>query len=271
MTTVFIISAVPRLNIIPSPSAEVVITPYGEATFPEFRQIFEAVPEDSPLRHFARDPAEAAVSIVLENRSDKAITAWRFRWRRTDQAGKLRSSTASGDSYMTDVFRAVAEPGSRHLVGPSGTLDKRNIEHALGGGTFITITNRERGALAEVVEVSFEIDFVLFADGEIAGPDADRYATELGCRKHAAEFIARQIRLAMVEGRDATPVLTALAEMPCLGRLGHGPVDALSHLVRDFAQEYLRHQKTRLARRDATDTGLRRLETRPELPRFYHK
>jgi hypothetical protein len=43
----------------------------------------------------------------------------------------------------------------------------------------------------------------------------------------AAEFVAKQIRLAQAEDRDITPVLSALVEIPCLGRLGHAQSDPL--------------------------------------------
>jgi len=68
----------------------------------------------------------------------------------------------------------------------------------------------------KVVEVFFEIDLILFADREIAGPNADRHLMELRRRKPSAEFVAEQIPRARDEGRDIEPVLSALAEIPCL-------------------------------------------------------
>jgi hypothetical protein len=53
--------------------------------------------------------------------------------------------------------------------------------------------------------------------GEIVGPDNGRFAVELRCRQRAAEFVAKQIRLAEAEDRDVTPVPSALAEIPVLG------------------------------------------------------
>jgi hypothetical protein len=73
---------------------------------------------------------------------------------------------------------------------------------------------------------------LLFADGEISGLDISKFAAELQSRKPAAEFIAKQIRLARAEGRDVTPVLSALVEIPCLGRLGHVRGDPLVHWTR---------------------------------------
>jgi len=42
------------------------------------------------MRHLARDPEEAPVAIVFENRAEKAITAWRYQWQITDASGRRR-------------------------------------------------------------------------------------------------------------------------------------------------------------------------------------
>lgn len=262
----------PRLIIVPSPCPEVVITPFDEALYPEFKQIFEPQPESSRLRYFARDPSEIPLTLVLENRSEKAITGLSYRWRKLDKSGKIRNQTACSDSYFVDVFRAVAEPGSRHLVGPSGSLDEAMLDYAQACGGFI---GGKIGAspitAEEVAELTFEIDLVVFADGEIAGPDPDRFAALLQCRKRAAEFVARQVRLADAEGRDATPVISALAEIPHRGRPGHGPYDPLVHMTVEFAREYLRRVQHKTGELNMREVELRRLENRPELPKFYRR
>ena len=51
----------------------------------------------------------------------------------------------------------------------------------------------------------------------MAGPETNRFAAELLCRKPAAEFVARQIRSAQADGRDVTPVLSALDKIPSAG------------------------------------------------------
>lgn len=265
-----IIPGVLRLHILPSPSADVVLTRYEEAAFPTFSQLFEPPSASSPLRHLARDREEAPSAIVLENRSEKAITGLRCRWRMTDESGQHRTNTVSSDSYMVDVYRAVAEPGSRHLITPSGSLDETLIDHVRSGGGLMG-ASVSRPSLAQIVEVSFEIDFILFADGEIAGPDTDRYAADLRSRKPAAEFVAKQVRLAMAEGRDVTPVLSALAEVPCLGRLGHAQGDPLVHWTGRYAREYLRAMGRKIGTVDMREARLRHFENRPEIPKFYRR
>jgi len=263
---------VPPLRITPSPCPDVVVTPFDEALHPEFKPIFEPQPESSPLRYFARDPAELPLTLVLENRSEKAITGLSYRWRKLDRSGKVRNHTVSSDSYRIDTFRAVAEPGSRHLIGPSGRLDEAMLEHVQAGGGFITgiVSARERPQ-PDVVEVTFEIDLIVFQDGEIAGPDPDRFAALLQCRKQAAEFVARQIRLAEADGRDAIPVISALAEIPHIGRPEHGPYDPLVHSTVEFARQYLRGVQHKIGELDMREVELRRLENRPELPKFYRR
>jgi hypothetical protein len=260
------------LKIVPSPSSQVAITLFDEVLFPRFKPIFLPQPEDSPLRYFVRDPAEIPLTLVLENRSEKAITGLRYRWRKLDQSGKVRNHSVSSDSYWIDVFRPVAAPGSRHLIAPSGSLDEAMLDHAQAGGSFIGgKISGTIGPLPEVVEVTFEIDLVVFADGEIAGPDPDKFAVELQCRKRAAEFVARQVRLADAERRDATPLITALADIPHLSRSGHGYYDPLVHMTVKFAHEYLRRVQHKIGALDMREVELRRLENRPELPKFYRR
>jgi hypothetical protein len=264
--------SVPPLHITPSPCPDVAVTLFDEALHPEFKPIFAPQPESSSLRYFARDPAEIPLTLVLENRSKKAITALSYRWRKLDRAGKVRNHTVSSDSYRVDVFRAVAEPGSRHLIGPSGSLDAAMLDHVRAGGGFTTgITGGKERPQPDVVEVTFEIDLVVFADGEIAGPDPERFAALLQCRKRAAEFVAQQVRLADAEGRDATPVISALAAIPHIGGPGHGQYDPLVHSTVEFARQYLRSVQHKIGELDMREVELRRLENRPELPKFYRR
>lgn len=259
-----------RLDIRPSPSSEISVTRYDERAFPKFRPLFENPPESSPLHHLALNPKEAPFAVVLENQSDKAITALRYRFVMTEDSGKQRTHTLSGDSYKVDIYRPIVEPRSRQVITPSGSVNEALMDHVLAGGGLVKMTVSGR-SLDAVVEMIFEIDFVLFEDGEFAGPDPDRYGLELQFRKPAAEFIARQIRLAMAEHRDVTPVLSALAEIPCIGRLGHVQGDPLVHWTRHYAQQYLHAMSRQTGTFGRREAQLRHLENRPDLPKFYRR
>jgi hypothetical protein len=262
---------VPRLTIVPTPSPQVVLTQYDGALFPKFKLLFEKQDESSPLRHLSLDPEEASVALVLENKSGKAITALRWRWQKLDSSGKVRSNTCASDSYMVDVFRAVVGPDSRRLLGPSANLDESIIEHVLNGGGVIGAKAGGSSFLENADELTFAIDLILFADGEIAGPDPERYALELQLRKPAAEFVAKHIRLAHAENRDAAPVLSALAELPSFVCPGYGRHSSHIYWIRHYATQYLRHWHGKVGEPDRREVGLRHLENRPELPKFYRK
>jgi hypothetical protein len=259
-----------RFNLFPSPTSTVVLNRYEKALFPEFAPLFETPVASSPLRHFARDPQEASVAVILENRSEKPITAWRFQWQMIDVSGQSRTGISSSDSYAVDVFRPVAEPLSRHLISPSGSVSQDSLKHILSGGGFMGTGTTARSSLSDLVEVTFEIQLVVFIDGEIAGPDPDDFAIELQGRKLAAEFVAKQIRLAQTEGRDVTSVLNALAQAPALGGLSRQG-DPLFHSVRHYASDYLRHMNRKMRSIDMAEARLRFLENRPTLPDFYRR
>ena len=127
-----------RFNIIPSPTSAVVLNRYEKSLFPEFATLFETPAPSFPLRHFARDPQEASIALILENRSENPITAWRFKWQMIDASGQSRSSTSSSDSYAVDIFRPVALPGSRHLITPSGSVSQASLNLILAGSGFVT-------------------------------------------------------------------------------------------------------------------------------------
>ena len=248
--------------------------PYEEGAFPKFAELFKTPWSLSPLGVLAVDPEEASAAIVLENRSQKAVTALHYQWRTIDETGKQNTRTVAGDSYMVDIYHPVVAPGSRQLITPSGSVDEATIDHVRAGGGVMSgrITANIAGrAEPKIVELTLEIDFVLFEDGEIAGPDPEKYALELQCRKPAAEFVAKQIRLAMAESRDVSPVLRAVAEMPCIGRLGHAQGDKQVLWIRYYAQDYIGAMQRESITFDWREARLRHLENRPTLPKFYRR
>ena len=265
------LEVVMRFDIHQSPTPAILINRFDESLLPVFGKLFDIPSPSSPLFHLARPPQEAAVAVVLENRADKALTAWRFRWQLTDSLGNRRPVILSSDSYTVDVFRPVAEPASRHLITPTVCVSETSSEHIQSGGGFGGGSVKSTSSFSDLAEVTFEIQLVVFIDGEIAGSDPDDFAIELQRRKQAAEFVVRQIRMAQAEGRDITPVLTALVEAPVLGSLGRPEGDPLFRSVRHYARDYLRHMHRKIGGINLSEAKLRHLENRPELPQFYRR
>ena len=268
-----------RLNFVPSPHPEVVVSRYDEALFPEFGPLFEITeaPQSMPLG-FRYDPTEASIVVVLENRSEKAITALRYRWNTVDACGTQRTSHTWIDIYSHNENEGssrppAVEPGARKIISRRMIADKSVADSVRnGGGTpwFLLASNWD---LADAIEHTFAIDLIVFADGEISGPDPDHYALELLSRKRVAEFVAQQIRLAVAENRDVTPVLNALCMIPSwasmdLIRLDEPIVRNTKHFIGNI---YL--ARTRMPGDFATmrEAALKCLENQPTLPKFYRR
>jgi hypothetical protein len=246
------------------------VSRYDAALFPTFRVVFESPAIDGPLRFLALSPEEAGRAVVMENHAGKDVTALVDCWTMTSEDGKTRTRTTSSDSYMVDVYHPVLRAGDRKLIMLSTSLDESLIEHVLRGGGCMGVGTR-RKPLIGVTSLRLDIDMLLFADGEITGRDSGKFARELRFRKPAAEFVAKQVRRAKDEGRDVEPVLSALAEIPCLGRLGHAQGDPLVHWTRHHARDYLRSMNRETTGIDWAEARLRYLENRPTLPKFYRR
>ncbi len=245
----------------PSPAIEVTLCGYEPQLFPQFRVLFDPPQEDSPLRFLAQRAEEAEFAVVMENHSEKDVTAMRYNWVMTSDDGNIRKRTVSSDSYMVEVYCPVLKPGDRLLICRSTTIHQSVLDHVLKGGGVIGAGAGSTSPLSGVKSLRFEIDMLLFSDGELVGPDTRRFAAELNCRKPAAEFIAKQVRASESEHRDVTPVLSALAQIP------HLRDDYLAHWTKYYASWYLR----RMGREHIKDGLLQHLENRLTLPKFYRR
>jgi hypothetical protein len=253
-----------RLQIISSPSDHVTLTRYTEDEFPLFQQLFEDMTEDSPLRHFAQTPESAATALVVQNQSEKDITALRYRWTFVDAGGSDRTHVASMDSYAVDVYRPVLSPGTRLLVTETESIAETTINHVLAGGGMIMSRGRfpsDHGTNG----AQFQIEFVMFADGETAGPDPDHYGEELQLRQRAAVYVAAQIRSAEKENRDITSALSAICDAP------RYPDDLQGRLIDEYARRYLRRSMMKMGTTNWKEAALKHLEERPTLPTFYRR
>ena len=246
-----------QLTIVASPSPDIVLRHYDPALFPKFRVVFEDPEPGSPLGFLVCPPEEAQTAVVLENLSARDITALRHGWMIKREDGSENRRTISADSYAVDVYHPVLRAADRTLITWSRTVGESLLDHLRGGGGLMGAGASHRPLGGIVASLQFEIDFVLFADGEIAGPDRERFGDELRCRKPAAEFVAKQIRLAQSESRDVKPVLSAIRDMPRLSRLRGAHGDPLVHWIQYYAREYLGSMGRKIGSVDMPEAELR--------------
>ena len=121
----------------------------------KFSKLFQ-----SPLRCVILLERRGKLRLPLSSRTDpiRQFTALRYQWGVTDASGNRHSHTISSDSYMVDVYRAVAEPGSRHLISPSSSVDEASIDRVHVGGGLISISiTAKPWPWGETVKGSFAI------------------------------------------------------------------------------------------------------------------
>lgn len=182
----------------PSPTHQVVFSRYEPAVFPKFQSIFEQVRSQGAFHLLAQPSEEAVGALVMENRGDKDVTALRHDWVMTNRDGTVKKRTVSYDSYLVEEYHAVLPAKERKLISRLGAVDESLIDHVLAGGGVIAGGVGFRDSIEEVTSLVFTVDVLLFADGEIVGHDNGKFAVELSCRRRAAEFVAKQIRLTII-------------------------------------------------------------------------
>jgi hypothetical protein len=248
-----------RLNLVPSPHPEVVVSRFDEALPPGFRH----------------DPSQASTVVVLENRSEKAITALRYRWDTVNASGTQRTSHTCSDIYSYNENEgssrpSVIEPGARKIISYYCMADKSEADAVRQGGGTASFLVTPTWDLADAVERTFAMDLIVFADGEISGPDPDHYALELLSRKRLAEFVAEQVRMAVAENRDVTPVLNALSMIPSWLSMDQPRLDEpVLRNTKHFACIYLAFTRRPGDVPTMREAALKRLENQPTLPKFY--
>ena len=138
-----------------------------------------------------------------------------------------------------------------------------------GGGTASFLVTPTWDLADAASERTFSIDLIVFADGEVCGPDPDHYGFELLSRKHVAEFVARQVRLAVAEDRDVTPVLNALCMIPSWPSMDQLRLDEpVLRNTKHFAGIYLAFTRRPGDVATMREVALKRLENQPTLPKF---
>ena len=187
------------LHIVPSPAEEIELSRYVERESPPFGRLQDAAGRSLPLQQLLGGVEQHAGTVVLENAGQKDITALAWRWTFVSEGAGARETsrtrTFTADSYGEAGTRPVARAGARLRLSPDGGIGEVPVagvqaaaEYGSGG------LSREHAVpqLPGVMEVWFQVDLLLFADGELAGSDPDRFALELQSRRRAADFIADQ-------------------------------------------------------------------------------
>lgn len=214
------VRAQPVITIAPSPNPLVAIVPV------------EGSGSSAAVALLAATPSNVqAGSFFVDNRSGQPIMSIVILGSATDpRRAKPITTRMITEGFQDARLRPVLRPGSRLLVIPPGTLVTE--DHI---PTFANMTKALKRPFGNVEEwfradsaVNIGIDSIVFASGEVDGPDTEHFMQELTTRKQAADSV-----LAAINAGDST-ALSAMAKQPPQSNDDH-----FSEWQARFARNYL--------------------------------
>ena len=211
--------AQPVITIAPSPNPQVAIVPVDGSG------------SSAAAALLAGTPMQAA-SFFVENRSDQPIMAIIVLGSAMDpRRAKPITTRMMMEGFQDASLRPVLRPGSRLLVIPPGTLIPENSIPRFAN--LAPTLKRPFGNVEEWFRadstVNIGIDCIVFASGEVYGPDTEHFVQELTTRKQAADSV-----LAAINAGDSA-ALSAMAKQPPQSNDDH-----FSEWQKRFALHYLK-------------------------------
>lgn len=240
-----------RVTFAASPHPQIVITPVSANTQPAVSQALAG--SLAPLQN---------VSFFVRNQSEQPVVALVATWTITDATGQKHIQRFSSDSFLDVRTQHVIDPQGQLLVGPRMFVGERHFQ-ALATRQSLTKDGPglERAAAsvsaASASHVDVALDAVLFANGELYGPDTQHLVEDLTARKAAADAIVQAVNTARATGLSPDKTLASIVDAPV--RRG----DFFATWKRRFA-----HQLINSAQFDAT---LGYFEHLPQLPTITKK
>jgi hypothetical protein len=165
---------------------------------------------------------------VIENLSDKDIVGIAALWVNRNLAtanGKPRQIRQLTDSFaIPGPLQPVVAAQSRSFIGPGFVTPVRLTAPGVGHiGAF-----PHPDANAPGWDLTF--DAILFADGELVGPDTLHLRETIINRKTAATRVAAPVRRAMVDNGNLSVVFAELTDIPTAFRTSTPSIEAVMEL-----------------------------------------
>ena len=179
---------------------QVVLTPYESLSeFGDFAAVFDAL-----------DKTIQPTAFVVVNNSEKAIVGIALVWTSTAKQSNKHTMTSLTHSYLSARGAPLVIAHGRVFVAPDVFVPDAVMK---GGGGLIgmlpTQQTLERFGSSSVISV--EVDSIVFADGEVVGPNQLGLTTSIIVRSKAAELVVGSLRSAQRRGEDTAPVLDRLS------------------------------------------------------------
>jgi hypothetical protein len=237
----------PNVNVrfAPSPTPYITITPANADNLPGF--------DNSAVSKF--HPA----AFILTNQSGRAIVGLAVRWVYVDQNGRQGLLTHQSDSFSKANANAVISPRARLLVAPGVFLPESLAQSPHIGPPLEALDGRPVPDMATALEITVQIDSIIFEDGQVVGPNNSKLDAQIQGRNIAAGELAKQIRNAQSRGEEPTSTLRQILE-----NAKEAPTDRSDYI----SSWKLKHSR-RLLNSPVFEKRLTELENMPAPPKFY--
>jgi hypothetical protein len=190
------------LSIQQSPGLQVALAPFSISQFPVF----------APMQAGGDFVEQAA--FVISNESDQGIIGVAVRWVIGKPNGVTASHASSTHAYLSAPATPLVEPKGRLLVTPSSFV-RESILTSGGGIVGGHLSRRDIvSKFTDAEHINAEVDCIIFADGEVVGPDNLKLTDSIQDRQEALAAVLAQIHAARSKGEDPTDRLRTLAALP---------------------------------------------------------
>jgi hypothetical protein len=175
----------------PSPDIKQVVTvvPFDSGQHTSFNKFFLSVPATADLQ---------SSTFILTNQTDRDIVGLAVRWILRDSAGNQESVPWFTHSYLSADVAPLIGPRGEMMVAPGSFVPDTSMKS--GGFLGTVATDRTVQKFKSALEVSVEIDSVIFADGEVVGPKSLPLVQQIKDRQVAAQMLVRHLEQANLKG-----------------------------------------------------------------------
>jgi len=186
----------------------ITIAPYSSAGLaPELDPLSGGGSDITRLRQY---------SVVIMNGTAKPIRGITVRWTWRDLAGQVKVHDLRSDGLFL-VSRDLVPPNGRILLAPGTvfpieTARTNYVGPPLRAGGDIETFERASGGITAA------LDTVVFADGEVTGPDESRTMDYIQARTAAAQSLGRSVLALLREGKDPSAHLSQIKNRGIAGK-----------------------------------------------------
>ena len=151
--------------------------------------------------------AQPPGSFILRNHTDMAITVVVVQWLYIEKIGNAVKRGITCDGYVASPTWQVVKAQDLSLVGPEGCISRASLGQVSRGSVNNPVPPSEN-----IARIELTLDSVIFEDGQIWGPDKNRYYKEIWERHSAAQSVVDEIAAAKKAGEDVDRHLARIRE-----------------------------------------------------------